>query len=143
MPDPFTLKGHIMWLICGHISAGMLPLHGDILTMPRPRNENALEALEAQREALDRKIKEVAAREKAKKAAEDHRRWLLAGQVAVQRMQDAPGSDFFNTMMGLLNEHARSAADRSLFGLGAKASNGSDRDDRGSGRLPGADIDTE
>ena len=95
--------------------------------MSRLRSENQLESLEAQREALDRKIKEVAAREKAKKAAEDHRRWLLAGQVAVQQMQAAPGSEFFKQMMGLLERHARSAADRLLFGLPAlKGSNGAD-----------------
>jgi hypothetical protein len=111
--------------------------------MPRPRSGNELKALEAQREELERKIKEVAAREKARKAAEDHRRWLLAGQVAVQQMQAAPNSDFFKTMMGLLNEHARSASDRGLFGLAAKMSNGSSRDDVGSGTLPGADLDTD
>ena len=93
--------------------------------MPRPRSDNELESLEAQREALEQKIKEVAAREKAKKAAEDHRRWLLAGQVAVQQMQAAPESEFFKVMMRLLDAHARSAADRALFGLPSpKASNG-------------------
>jgi hypothetical protein len=96
--------------------------------MPRPRSGTELESLEAQREALERKIKEVAAREKAKKAAEDHRRWLLAGQATVQHMQAAPDSEFFKTMMGLLNEHVRSASDRSLFGLTAKTSNGSGGD---------------
>jgi hypothetical protein len=101
--------------------------------MPRPRSGTELESLEAQREALERKIKEVAAREKAKKAAEDHRRWLLAGQVAVEQMQAAPESEFFKTMMGLLNEHARSASDRTLFGLSSKASNGASGDDSGAG----------
>jgi len=100
--------------------------------MPRPRADTELESLEAQREALDRKIKEVAAREKARKAAEDHRRWLLAGQAAVQHMQAVPDSEFFKTMMSLLNEHARSASDRSLFGLRSKPSNGNGSDDRGS-----------
>jgi hypothetical protein len=99
--------------------------------MPRPKFGEELQSLEAQRVALDRKIKEVAARERAKKAAEDSRRWILAGQVAVQQMQAAPGSEFFKTMMGLLNEHARSASDRSLFGLSSKASNGAGGDDSG------------
>jgi hypothetical protein len=94
--------------------------------MPRPRLASELESLEAQRETLDRKIKEVAAREKARKAAEDHRRWLLAGQAAVQRMQADPNGEFFKTMMNLLDEHARSSADRKLFGLSLKASNGGD-----------------
>jgi hypothetical protein len=111
--------------------------------MPRLKAGSELESLETQREALDRKIKEVSAREKARKAAEDHRRWLLAGQVAVQQMQAAPQSEFFKAMMGLLNEHARSASDRSLFGLGIKTSNGMDRDDRGSRLLPDTDIDAE
>jgi hypothetical protein len=83
-----------------------------------------LESLEAQRDALERKIKQVAAREKARKAAEDHRRWLLAGQAAVQQMQAAPDSEFFNEMMRLL-EGLRSASDRKLFGLSSKAPNGS------------------
>jgi hypothetical protein len=109
--------------------------------MPRPRLENELESLEAQREALDRKIKEVAAREKAKKAAEEHRRWLLAGQVAVQQMQDAPESDFFKLMMGLLDRHARSAADRALFGLaGQKGRNGAGDDDHEPNVLPATNV---
>jgi hypothetical protein len=85
--------------------------------MPRPRSENELETLRAQAEALERRIKEVAAREKAKKATEDHRRWLLAGQVAVQMMQEKPDGDFFRAMMDLLDRHARTASDRALFGL--------------------------
>jgi hypothetical protein len=84
-----------------------------------------LETLRAKAVALDQKIKEVAARDKAKKAAEDHRRWLLAGQVAVQQMQTTPNSEFFNTMLRLLDKHARSAADRDLFGLPmSKTNNG-------------------
>jgi hypothetical protein len=101
--------------------------------MPRPKFGEELQSLEAQREALDRRIKEVAAREKAKKAAEDSRRWILAGQVAVQQMQVAPESEFFKTMMSLLNEHARSASDRGLFGLSSKASNSGGGDDSGVG----------
>ena len=108
--------------------------------MPRPRSANELEALQAQRDALERKIKEVAAREKAKKAAEDHRRWILAGQAAVQHMQAAPGSEFFNTMMRLLNEHARSASDRSLFGLSTKTTNGKGGADDEPGARPQADV---
>ncbi len=98
--------------------------------MPRLRSGSELASLEAQREALERKIKEVAAREKAKKAAEDHRRWLLAGQAAVEQMQAAPDSEFFRSMLGLLDRHARSAADRALFGLppgkGPKSADGND-----------------
>lgn len=93
--------------------------------MPRPKSGSELESLEAQREALERKIKEVTAREKAKKAAEDHRRWLLAGQCAVQQMQTEPDGEFFRLMMGLLDVTARSASDRALFGLPSlKAANG-------------------
>jgi hypothetical protein len=99
--------------------------------MPRPRSGTELESLEAQREALERKIKEVAAREKAKKAAEDNRRWQLAGQVAVQQMQAAPDGEFFKVMMRALEQHARSASDRALFGLPSpKAANGAGGDSR-------------
>jgi hypothetical protein len=110
--------------------------------MPRPRSGTELESLEAQRDALERKIKQVAAREKAKKAAEDHRRWLLAGQIAVQQMQAAPDSDLFKLMMGLL-DGLRSASDRKLFGLSSKASNGSGNDDSGPSLLPNANVVAE
>jgi hypothetical protein len=104
--------------------------------MPRPRSGTELESLEAQREALERKIKEVAAREKAKKAAEDNRRWLLTGQVAIQQMQAAPEGEFFQTIMALLDEHTRSAADRALFGLPAlRGTNGADHDPGQKSRL--------
>lgn len=111
--------------------------------MSRLKSENELESLKAQERALQQRIKEVEAREKAKKAADDHRRWQLAGQAAVQHMQAAPDSEFFKTMMGLLNEHARSASDRSLFGLGSKTPNGTDRHEHGSGQLPGANVNSD
>lgn len=105
--------------------------------MPRPRSGTELESLEAQKDALERKIKEVTAREKARKAAEDSRRWRLAGEVAVQQMQAAPESEFFRTMMRLLDQHARSAADRALFGLPSpKASSGGSNGDAGLSLLP-------
>jgi hypothetical protein len=85
--------------------------------MPRPRSENELESLRAQAAALDQKIKDVAARDRARKAAEDHRRWLLAGQVAVQMMQEAPDGDVFRQIMRALDRHVKSASDRALFGL--------------------------
>jgi hypothetical protein len=85
--------------------------------MPRPRSEDELESLKAQAAVLEEKIKEVAAREKARKAAEDHRRWLLAGQVTIQIMQDAPDSEFFRTVMKALDRVAKSTSDRVLFGL--------------------------
>lgn len=85
--------------------------------MPRLKSENKLESLKAQERALQQKIKEVEAHDKAKKARDDHRRWELAGQVAVQQMQTVPDGEFFKTMMDLLDRHARSAADRALFGL--------------------------
>lgn len=87
--------------------------------MARPKSGNELESLRAQAAALEQKIKEVAAREKAKKAADDHRRWLLAGQAAVQMMQETPDGAFFRALMDRLDRHARSASDRALFGLPA------------------------
>lgn len=94
--------------------------------MPRPRSDSEVEHYEAELAAVSKKLEEARARFKARKAADDHRRWQLAGQAAVQQMQAAPDSQFFKTMTGLLNEHARSAADRALFGLPAlKNGNGS------------------
>jgi hypothetical protein len=103
--------------------------------MPRPRSENELESLRAQAAALDQKIKDIAARDRARKAAEDHRRWLLAGQVAVQMMQEAPDGDVFTQIMRALDRHLKSASDRALFGLAAaSATNGKGAD----GAKPGA-----
>jgi hypothetical protein len=96
--------------------------------MPRPKSEDEVELLEAQLADLSKKLDDAKARFKARKAQEDHRRWLLAGQVAVQHMQGEPGGQFFKTMMGLLDQHARSASDRALFGLTSKPSNGADAD---------------
>lgn len=85
--------------------------------MPRLKSGSELDSLRAQAAALEQKIKEVAAREKAKKAAEDHRRWQIAGQVAVQEMMNAPEGETARRLRALLDKHARSAADRALFGL--------------------------
>jgi hypothetical protein len=85
--------------------------------MPRPRSDNEVEQIETQLAGLNKRLEEARARSKARKAAEDHRRWQLAGQCAVQEMQANPGSEFFKTIMALLDRHAVSAADRALFGL--------------------------
>jgi len=93
--------------------------------MPRPRSDNEVEHYEAELAATTKKLEEAKARAKARKAADDHRRFELAGQVAVQQMQGAPDSEFFKTMMARLDLLAVSAADRALFGLPArKAANG-------------------
>jgi hypothetical protein len=96
--------------------------------MPRPRSEAEVEHYEAELATVTKKLEEARARFKARKAAEDHRRLLLAGQVAVQQMQAAPDGEFFRTMMGLLDRHTRSAGDRALFGLPA-LKNGHDNGD--------------
>jgi len=103
--------------------------------VPRPRSDDEVEQIETQLAGLNKRLEEAKARSKARKAAEDHRRWLLAGQVAVQQMQAAPSGEFFKTIMGLLDNHARSAADRALFGLlPLKGSNGDGGD--GSSQTP-------
>lgn len=94
--------------------------------MPRPRQNELLERLRSEYGALGERIKQEEGREKARNAADDHRRWQLVGQVVVQKMQAAPGSDFFNTIMGYLDSSIRSASDRKLFGLTAKTTSGSD-----------------
>jgi len=73
--------------------------------------------LQAQAIELDRRIKEVAAKEKAKREADDHRRNLLVGQAALWRMTTEPQSEFAATLLLLINERARSVADRALFNL--------------------------
>lgn len=102
--------------------------------MARPKRESALESLHAQREEIERKIKKVAAREKARKAADDHRRWLLAGQIAVQEMMDTPEGETARRLLALLDKHARSAADRALFGLKTATSLATGNGDEGGGQ---------
>jgi len=85
--------------------------------MPRIKTGHELELLRAQALELDKKIKEVAARERARQAANDHRRRLLAGEAALEYMTAQPQSPFAETLLGLLNRRARTAADRALFNL--------------------------
>lgn len=92
--------------------------------MPRPRSDNEVEQIEAQLLGLNKRLEDAKARFKARKAAEDHRRWQLAGQCAVQHMQAAPDSEFFRLMMRLLDQFVRAAADRALFGLPRLANGG-------------------
>jgi hypothetical protein len=85
--------------------------------MPRLRSESELEALRAKAVALDQKIREVAARTKAKREEEDHRRCLLAGRAALEHMEAEPECAFAATLLKLINANVRAVADRSLFGL--------------------------
>jgi hypothetical protein len=85
--------------------------------MPRPRSGSELDALKAQQAALEKRIREVAARERARKATQDVRRNLLAGGIALDHMAAEPRSSFAATMLSLLNDAVRSAADRELFNL--------------------------
>jgi hypothetical protein len=85
--------------------------------MPRQRSEDKLEALRARAVELDKKIKEAAAHDRAKRAAEDVRRRLLVGTAALEHMAAAPESPFAATLLGLINDRVRSAADRALFNL--------------------------
>jgi hypothetical protein len=95
--------------------------------MPRPRSDNELESLRSQEQALKERIKQVEARDRAKKARDDHRRWQLVGQAALARLEAEPQTEFASVMLGLINAHARSTADRALFNLPplSKAANGS------------------
>jgi hypothetical protein len=84
--------------------------------MPRPRSGSELEALRAQAIELDRKIKEAAARDRAKREAEDQRRYQIAGAAALEHMAAEPQSPFAATLLGLINGRARSVSDRALLG---------------------------
>jgi hypothetical protein len=83
--------------------------------MPRQRSESQLETLRAQASALDQKIKEVAARERAKRDEADHRRQILVGQAVLYQME--VDSAFAAAMMPLIDRRARAATDRALFDL--------------------------
>ena len=83
--------------------------------MPRRRPENELEALRAKAIALDQKIRQAAARDRAKRDEADHRRQILVGQAVLEQME--ADSSFAATMLPLIDRRARAAADRALFDL--------------------------
>jgi hypothetical protein len=85
--------------------------------MPRPRSESEAERLRTQLDELQKRLRDVEAREKAKKARDDMRRWVLTGQAVLARLEAEPETQFAATAFGLINAHARSAADRALFNL--------------------------
>lgn len=85
--------------------------------MARPRSESEAERLRPQLDELQKKLRDVEAREKAKKARDDMRRWILTGQAVLARLEAEPETQFAATAFGLINAHARSAADRALFNL--------------------------
>jgi hypothetical protein len=85
--------------------------------MPRQRSENRLEWLRQQALALDAQIKAETVKERAKRDAEDQRRWLIAGAAALELMAAEPDSAFAATMLSLIDQRARSVADRALFNL--------------------------
>ena len=95
------------------------------------RDSNEVEHYEAELAASTKRLEEARARAKARKAAEDTQRWKLAGQCAVDLMQAEPDSPFFKKMLEALDRHVRSASDRTLFGLPAKAAaNGASHPDK-------------
>jgi hypothetical protein len=91
--------------------------------MSRPRSGNELESLRAQAAAIEQKIREATARDRAKREADDRRRNLLAGQAALDRMKAEPHSPFAATLLGLIDGSVRSGGDRALFGLAPIAKN--------------------
>jgi hypothetical protein len=84
--------------------------------MPRPRSDNEVEHYEAELAATTKKLEEARARVKARQARDHHRRCQLAGECALQLMEAEPNGPFSDKMTGALERHARSAADRALFG---------------------------
>jgi hypothetical protein len=82
-----------------------------------PRRSTTVEVLRARASLLHRQIIEANAKEKARKASEDQRRSMLVGQAALARMTAEPQGAFAATLLGLINENARSVADRALFNL--------------------------
>jgi hypothetical protein len=112
--------------------------------MPRHRSENELEALRAQAIALDKKIKETEARDRAKRNADDQRRREIAGAAALEQMAAEPQSAFAATLLSLINREARSAKDRGLFNLppAPKGSEGSPTGQMNGGQHGGGHADT-
>lgn len=85
--------------------------------MSRLRSDSMLESLKAKAIALDKRIREAAAKEKIKNEAAAHRRNVLAGEAALHYAATEGQTDFAAQLLRIIDDRARSAADRKLFGL--------------------------
>src|SRR3954454_24110300 len=83
--------------------------------MPRKPDDERLTALIARRNRTDAAIRRLRTKNEKTARAEDTRRKVIAGALALEHAARNPGSDFARLMVRLLDEYAR-PQDRRLFG---------------------------
>src|SRR3954470_5497675 len=82
--------------------------------MSRKPDDERLAALIARRNRTDAEIRRLKTKNDKTARAEDTRRKVIAGALALEHAVRNPGSDFAQVMVGLLGEYAR-PQDRRLF----------------------------
>jgi hypothetical protein len=75
--------------------------------LPRQTDAERLAALVARRERTDAAIRRLKAKNEKLAHAQDARRKIVAGALALTHTTRNPGSQFARTMIGLLDEYAR------------------------------------
>ena len=82
--------------------------------MPRKSDDERLAALLARRNRTEAAIRRLRTKNEKTARAEDTRRKVIAGALALEHAARNPGSDFARVMVRLLDEYAR-PQDRRLF----------------------------
>jgi len=82
--------------------------------MPRKPDDDRLAALIARRNRTDAAIRRIRTKNEKTARAEETRRKVIAGALALEHAARNPGSDFARIMVRLLDEYAR-PQDRRLF----------------------------
>ncbi|MGE4046482.1 MAG: mobilization protein [Acetobacteraceae bacterium] len=84
--------------------------------MPRARKADPerLKKLEQRFEKAQRSLRHARAQEKEQARADDARRKIIAGALALEHYEKNPGSEFGKILFRLLDEYAR-PEDRQLF----------------------------
>lgn len=83
--------------------------------MARKTDEERLAALIARRNRADAEIRRIKTKNEKLARAQDARRKIVAGALALEHTVKNPGSEFARIMLGLLDEYAR-PHERFLFG---------------------------
>lgn len=75
--------------------------------MPRQSDAERLAALVARRERTDAQIRRLKSKNEKTARAQDARRKIVAGALALEHTTRNPGSEFARIMLRLLDEYAR------------------------------------
>jgi hypothetical protein len=83
--------------------------------MPRLSGAARTEALRAKREALDKKLREAEAQDRAEEKEQTRRRHEIAGRVALAYAEANPHDPFARTLAEQLAQAVTKPGDRALF----------------------------